>query len=69
MSKEHHTESSHSHDQKRKELDRKMREYEHDTPIGNPWHQSNPVRIGMAVVAIVAIVSLTLLFMSGIIKW
>lgn len=69
MSNKHHTESSHSHDQKRKEHDRKMREYEHDTTVGNPWHQSNPVRIAMAVVAVVAIVSLTLLFMSGIIKW
>ena len=69
MSKKHQTESSHTHDQKRKEHDRKMRAYEHDTPVGNPWHQSNPARIGMAVVAVVAIVALTVLFISGAIKW
>ncbi len=69
MSNKHHTESSHSHDQKRKEHDRKMREYEHETTASNPWHQSKNARIGMSVVAVVAVVSITLLFISGAIKW
>jgi hypothetical protein len=46
-----------------------MREYEHNTSASNPWHQSQGARIGMAVVAVVAIVSISLLFVSGAIKW
>ena len=69
MSNKHHTESSHSHDQKRKAHDREMREYEHSTDASNPWHESKNVRIGMAVVAVVAVVSITLLFISGVIRW
>ena len=69
MSNKHHTESTHSHDQKRKAHDRQMREYEHNTDMSNPWHESKNVRIGMAVVAVVAVVSITLLFISGVIRW
>ena len=69
MSNKHHTESSHTHDQKRKAHDRKMREYEQHTDASNPWHQSKNARIGMAVVAVVAVVSISLLFISGVIRW
>jgi hypothetical protein len=69
LSNKHHTESSHTHDQKRKEHDRKQREYEHSTSASNPWHQSKNARIAMAVVAVVAVVSITLLFVGGVIRW
>jgi hypothetical protein len=69
LSTKHHTESSHSHDQKRKAHDREMREYESHTNTSNPWHQSKNARIGMAVVAGIAVVSITLLFISGAIRW
>jgi hypothetical protein len=66
LSNKHHTESSKSHNA-RKEHDRKVRQYEETT--SNPWHQSKGARIGMAVIAVVAIVSITLLFVSGVIRW
>ena len=69
MSNKHHTESSHSHDQKRKAHDREMREYEQHTDASNPWHQSQGARIGMVVIAVVAVVSISLLFISGVIRW
>ena len=69
MSNKHHTESSHSHDQKRKAHDRQMREYEQHTSQSNPWHQSKNARIGMAVVAVIAVVSISLLFIGGVIRW
>jgi hypothetical protein len=69
LSNKHHTESSHSHDQKRKAHDRQMREYEQHTDASNPWHQSTNARMGMAVVAVVAVLSISLLFISGVIRW
>jgi hypothetical protein len=64
--KQRHSESSHSHNA-RKQHDRQVRQYEDTT--GNPWHQSKNARIGMAVVVVIAIVSITLLFISGVIRW
>ena len=66
MSNKHHTESSKSHNA-RKKHDQQARQYEEST--GNPWHESNGARIGMAVIAIIAVVSLTLLFVGGVIHW
>lgn len=66
MSNKHHSESSHSHNA-RKKHDHEVRAYEETT--SNPWHQSNGARIGIAVVAIIMVVSLTGLFMAGVIRW
>jgi hypothetical protein len=66
LSNKHHTESSHSHNA-RKEHDREVRAREEET--SNPWHQSKNARIGMGVVAIIIVVSLTLLFVGGVIRW
>jgi len=63
VSNKHHSESSHSHNA-RKKHDQQARHYEETT--GNPWHESKGARIGMAVIAGIAILSITLLFMSGI---
>ena len=64
--KKHQTESSHSHNA-RKQHDRQERAYEQST--GNPWHESKNARIGMGIVAVIAVVSITLLFVSGVIRW
>jgi len=66
LSNKHHTESSKSHNA-RKKHDQQARQYEEST--GNPWHESKGARIGMAVIAIIAVVSLTLLFVGGVIHW
>ena len=66
MSNKHHTESSKSHNA-RKKHDQQARQYEETT--GNPWHESKGARIGMAAIAIIAVVSLTLLFVGGVIHW
>jgi hypothetical protein len=69
LSNKHHTESSHSHATKRKQHDRQMREYEHETTASNPWHQSKNARIGMAAIAVIAAASISLLFIAGVIRW
>jgi hypothetical protein len=66
VSNKHHSESSTSHNA-RKKHDQQARHYEETT--GNPWHQSNTARIGMSVIAVIAVVSLTLLFVGGVIRW
>ena len=66
LSKKHHTESSHSHNA-RKQHDRQVRQYEEST--SNPWHQSKNARIGMGVIAVIAVVSISLLFIGGVIRW
>lgn len=64
--KKRHSESGRTRNQRR-EHDRKERAYE--TAAVQPWHGSPIVRIGIAVVAVVTVVSITLLFLSGAIKW
>ncbi len=66
LSNKHHTESSKSHNARR-EHDRKIRQYEDHT--SNPWHQSNTARIAMGVIAVIVVVSISLLFISGVIRW
>ena len=66
MSNKHHTESSHSHNA-RKEHDRQARAHEQQT--SNPWHQSKNARIGMGVVAVIVVASITMLFVAGVIRW
>ena len=65
LSNKHHSESSKSHNA-RKKHDQQARQHEQAT--GNPWHESKGARIGMAAIAIIAVVSLTLLFLGGVIK-
>ena len=69
LSNKHHTESSHSHDQKRKAHDRKMREYEQHTTRPTRGTSRRTPASGWSVVAVVAVVSITLLFISGVIRW
>ena len=66
MSTKHQTESSKSHNA-RKKHDQQARQHEETT--GNPWHESKGARIGMAALAIIVVVSLTLLFVGGVIRW
>ncbi len=66
LSNKHHSESSKSHNA-RKKHDQEVRQHAQTT--GNPWHESKGARIGMAAIAIIAVVSLTLLFVGGVIKW
>jgi len=66
VSTKRRTEKSASHNARR-EHDRQVRQHEAQT--SNPWHQSKSARIGMSVVAIIAVASLTLLFVGGVIRW
>lgn len=66
MSTKHHTEKSRSHNARR-EHDRQVRQREAQT--SNPWHQSKNARIGMGAVATIVVVSLSLLFVAGVIHW
>jgi hypothetical protein len=51
----------------RQEHDREMRVYEATT--GNPYHLSKVVRGAAAVLALIMVVALTGLFVSGTIHW
>ena len=51
----------------RQEHDRETRAYEATT--GNPYHLSRLVRGAAAVLAIIMVVALTLLFVSGTFHW
>jgi hypothetical protein len=66
VSTKHKTEKSASHNARR-EHDRQARQHEAQT--SNPWHQSKNAQIGMGVIAVIAVVSLTLLFVGGVIRW
>ena len=66
MSTKHHTESSKSHNARR-EHDRRVRE--HEEHASNPWHESTNARIGMGAVAVIIVVSISLLFIAGVIRW
>jgi hypothetical protein len=51
----------------RQEHDRKMRSYEETT--GNPYHLSRGARMLGGILALVVVVALTGLFVSGAIRW
>ncbi len=51
----------------RQEHDRKSRSYEEAT--GNPYHLSSAARMALGVLAVVVVLALTGLFVSGAIHW
>lgn len=67
MAKKHrHSESGRTRSQRR-EHDQQARAHEAD--LGRPWHASPAVRYAFIVLAFVVVLTLTLLFVGGIIKW
>jgi hypothetical protein len=64
--KQRHSESGRSRTQRR-EHDRQVRAQEAE--LGRPWHASPAVRYGFIVLAVVVVLSITLLFVGGAIKW
>jgi len=51
----------------RQEHDRKTRSYEETT--GNPYHLSKAARMVVGVLAVIVVITLTALFLSGAIHW
>ncbi len=51
----------------RKEHDRRTRAYEETT--GNPYHLSSGVRMVVGALAVVVVITLTALFVSGVVHW
>jgi hypothetical protein len=51
----------------RQEHDRKTRSYEETT--GNPYHLSRAARMLVGVLAVIVVITLTTLFLSGAIHW
>ncbi len=51
----------------RQEHDRKARAYEVTT--GNPYHMSKTARRAGGVLALIMVIALTALFLSGVIHW
>lgn len=67
MAKKHrHSESGRTRSQRR-EHDQQVRAHEAD--LGRPWHASPAVRYAFIVLAFVVVLTLTLLFVGGVIKW
>ena len=51
----------------RQEHDRRTRSYEETT--GNPYHLSRAARMVVGVLAVIVVIAVTLLFLSGAIHW
>ena len=67
MAKKHrHSESGRSRNERR-EHDRQVRAQE--ASLGRPWHASPAIRYAFIVLAFVVVLSITLLFVGGVIKW
>ena len=67
MAKKHrHSESGRRRNERRAH-DKAVRAHEAD--MGRPWHASPAIRIGFVVMAAVVVISITLVFMSGLIRW
>ena len=62
----HQSESGRNRNE-RQEHDRKARSYEETT--GNPYHLSNAARTVVGVLALIVVIALTALFVSGSIHW
>jgi hypothetical protein len=61
-----HSESGRSRNE-RKQHDQREKRYEQHTEMA--WHQNKALRYGMIVLAAVAILGLTGMFVAGMIKW
>ena len=67
MAKKHrHSESGRTRAQRRQH-DRQVKAHEAD--LGRPWHASPAIRYAFIVLAFVVVLSITLLFVGGFIKW
>lgn len=64
--KRQHSESGRSRNE-RKQHDQREKAYEEHTEMA--WHQNTGARVGMVVLAVVAIAGLTGMFVAGLIKW
>jgi hypothetical protein len=62
----HQSESGRNRNE-RQEHDRKTRSYEETT--GNPYHLSKAARTVVGVLAVIVVIALTWLFVSGVIRW
>ncbi len=63
----HHTESSKSHDA-RKKHDRKARAHNEDVYAGGSG-MSSSMKWGITAVAVIVVVTLTVMFIAGLIEW
>lgn len=66
MAKRQRGESGRRRSERRKH-DARERTYEQETTT--PWHQSKTLRYAMFAIVVIAVLSLTLLFVGGVIKW
>jgi hypothetical protein len=64
--KQRHSVSGRTRSQRR-EHDRQARAQE--ASLGRPWHASPAIRYAFIVLAFVVVLTLTLLFVGGVIKW
>jgi hypothetical protein len=62
----HQSESGRNRNE-RQEHDRKTRSYEETT--GNPYHLSKAARTVVGALAVIVVIALTWLFVSGVIRW
>ena len=68
MAKKHRQSESGRHRNERRAHDRAVRAHT-TTDMGRPWHASPAIRVAFIVIAAVVILSITILFMSGLIRW
>jgi hypothetical protein len=67
MAKKHrHSESGRSRNERRAH-DRQARA--HEAELGRPWHASPAIRYAFIVLAFVVVLTISLLFIGGVIKW
>jgi hypothetical protein len=66
MSNKHRSESGRKRSERRKH-DQRERAYEEHTEMA--WHENKTTRYVMVALVVIAILSLTALFIGGVIKW
>ena len=67
MAKKHRRSESGRHRNERRAHDRAVRAQTAD--MGRPWHASPAIRVAFIVLAFVVVLSITILFISGLIRW
>ena len=67
MAKKHRHSESGRHRNERRAHDRAVRAQTAD--MGRPWHASPAIRVAFIVLAFVVVLSITIVFMSGLIRW